>query len=149
LEDELADHKIATQKAIEQLNDDMLYTNPIAYTLSSDLYYLIKHPIFLILGTFVITILLLLGFLMREIRFKEISAYEQRLNYYLRNFISEKYNDAKKITSLFPHTPDESLRNSISSPYQYRDFEEEKNQDSSGLSNFFEHLNKKAVGERI
>ena len=149
LEDELADHKIATQKAMEQLNDDMLYTNPIAYILSSDLYYLIKHPIFLILGTFAITILLLLGFLMREIGFKEMSAYEQLLNYFLRNFVSEKYKEAKYVTSLFPHTPDEALRNSIASPYQYRDFEEEKNQDSSDSSNFFEHLNKKAVGDSI
>ncbi len=149
LEDKLADHKLATQKAIKQLNEDMLYTNPIAYTLSSDLYYLRKHPIFLILGTFVITILLLLGFLMREIRFKEMSAYEQLLNYYLRNFVSEKYKDVKNVASLFPHTPDEVLRNSTSSPYQYRNFEEERVQDNLSSSDFFVHLNKKAMGESV
>jgi len=149
LEDELADHKLATQKAIEQLNDDMLYTNPIAYILSSDLYHLIKHPIFLILGTVAITFLLLVGFLRREIRCKEMSAYEQLLNYYLRNFISEKNKDAKKTISLFPHSPDEVLRNSTSSPYQYGEFEDEKNQDNYDAFDFFAQLNKKALGESI
>ena len=78
-----------------------------------------------------------------------MSAYEQLLNYYLRNFISEKYKDAKKTISLFPHSPDEVLRNSTSSPYQYGEFEDEKNQDSYDAFDFFAQLNKKAVGESI
>ena len=147
LEDELADHKIASRKAIEQLNDNMLYTNPIAYTLSSDLYYLKKHPTFLILGTFAITVLLLLGFLMREIKYAEMSAYEQLLNYYLRNFVSEKFREAKNVTSLFPHTP--TLRNAASSPYQYQDFDKENPQDGTDSADFFSHLNNKNFGESI
>ncbi len=149
LEDQLADHKLANQKAIEQLSEDMLYTNPIAYTLAYDLYYLRKHPAFLILGTIVITALLLIGFLMREIKFEEMSAYEQLLNYHHRNFVSEKFREAKHVTSLFPYTPDEALRNAPSSSYQYHDFNEDQTQEASDSANFFSHLNSKTFGENI
>jgi hypothetical protein len=149
LEDQLATHKLATQKAIAQLNDDMLYTNPFAYTLTADLYYLKKHPTFLILGTIALTALLLLGFLMREIKFSEMSAYEQLLNYHLKNFVSEKFREAKHVTSLLPYTPDEALRNAPSSPYLYHDFDETKTQDGSVSADFFSHLNSKTFGESI
>ena len=149
LEDQIAIHKIAAKKAIEQLNDDMLYTNPIAYTLTSDLYYLKKHPAFLILNTLTITSLLLLGFLMREIDCKEMSAYEKLLSYYLRNVVSEKHREAKRITSLFPHAPHEELRNSASSAYQYRDLDELKTEDSVYTADFFTDLNNKIIGETI
>ena len=149
LEDQLTAHKLANQKAIAQLNDDMLYTNPIAYTLTSDIYYLKRHPTFLILGTIAITTLLLLGFLMREIKFAEMSAYEQLLNYHHRNFVSEKFREAKHVTSLFPYTPDEALRNAPSSSYQYHDSNENHTQVGLDSANFFSHLNSKTFGENI
>ena len=127
----------------------MLYTNTIAYTLVSDLYYVKKHPIFLIMGTLIITSLLLLGFLMREIEFKEMSEYEHLLNYYLRNFVAANHRDTKKVTSLFPYAPGEKLRNAESSPYQYRDFEQVKIKDSTDISDFIKHLKTKNVGESI
>jgi hypothetical protein len=149
LEDKLANQKIATQNAINQFNDDMLHTNLLAYTLVTDLYYLRKSPVFLVLGTLVITVLLLIGFLMRELKFIEMNLYEQLLNYHQRNFISEKYRDAKNITKFFPLTPDEVLRNSASSPYQYRDFEDSKIDESSDFSELFAQLNKKRIGESL
>ena len=78
-----------------------------------------------------------------------MSAYEQLLNYYLRNFVSEKFREAKNVTSIFPYTPDESLRNAASSPYQYQDFDEENPQVDTDSADFFSHLNNKNFGESI
>lgn len=152
LEDQLTEHQNNTKKVIEKFKTEALYSPPIDMV-TSIFYSLRKNPAFLTVGTVTITILLMLGFYMRESISNEIIEYENLLNYEHKYFISEKYKEVKEIASLFEHTPDEDLRNSNSSPYKYIENSslttENQKRSADDFEKFFSHLNDKSIGDRI